>query len=519
MPILIAEDNNFYSRLLQQTLQGWGYDVVTVADGEAALNALRAPDAPRLAIIDWVMPKMDGPEVCRQFRADPDAAPVYILLLTSKSGRENLVTGLRSGADDYIQKPFDVEELRARVQVGLRIVDLQTRLSDRVHTLETALTRAQKLEAVGQLAGGVAHDFNNLLTVISGFSEMVLAGMTADHPHRPMIEEVYRAGERASMLTRQLLTFSRKDVAEPRLLDLNAVVDGAGKMLRRLIGEDVRLATAPGPALDNIHADPGQVEQVIMNLAVNARDAMPQGGRLTIETANVELGSEKARAPAGMQAGRYVLLSVTDTGHGMDASTQSRIFEPFFTTKGIGKGTGLGLATVYGIVRESGGHIDFSSEVGRGTTFNIYFPSAGPAEADAATENAREMPTGKGTVLLVEDDDSVREVIRLILQSLGYSVLEARGGAEALELSASFRGPLDLLLTDVVMPGMNGREVAEAVDKQRPGVKVLYVSGYTDDAVVRHGVLRAEAAFLRKPLTSVALGEKVRSLLGVQSPA
>ena len=380
--------------------------------------------------------------------------------------------------------------------------------------LEDQLRQAQKMEAVGQLAGGVAHDFNNLLTVINGFSEMMLAGLPADDPNRALVEEVYRAGERASMLTRQLLTFSRKEVVEPRVLDLNAVVEGAARMLRRLIGEDVRLETALAPDLDRVTADPGHVEQVIMNLCVNARDAMPRGGRLTIETANVDLDAGYTRQHAGVAPGRYVLLAVSDTGHGMTPEVQARIFEPFFTTKGVGKGTGLGLATVFGIVKGAGGHVGVYSEVGRGTTFKVYLPSAGqPADAADAGPGLPELPTGAGTILVVEDDDQVRNLTRMALETLGYTVLEAGGGPEAVRLAAAHPGPIDLVVTDVVMPGMSGREVAGAVRAACPGARVLFVSGYTDDAVVRHGVLTAEMAFLQKPFTLAALGEKVRAVL------
>jgi PAS domain S-box-containing protein len=380
--------------------------------------------------------------------------------------------------------------------------------------LEDQYRQAQKMEAVGQLAGGVAHDFNNLLTVINGFSEMMLAGLPPADPHRGAVEEIYKAGERAALLTRQLLTFSRKEVVKPRVLDLNAVVEGAARMLRRLIGEDVRLDAALATDLDRVKADPGQVEQVIMNLAVNARDAMPTGGRLTVETADVELDAGYARQHAGVAPGRYVLLAVSDTGHGMTPEVQARIFEPFFTTKAQGKGTGLGLATVFGIVKGAGGHVGVYSEVGRGTTFKVYLPSAGrPTDPAADGQGLPGLLTGTGTLLVVEDDEQVRGLTRMALETLGYTVLEAPGGPEAVHLAGAHAGPIDLLVTDVVMPGVSGREVAEAVRMGRPGVRVLFVSGYTDDAVIRHGVLTAEMAFLQKPFTLAALGEKVRAVL------
>jgi PAS domain S-box-containing protein len=383
--------------------------------------------------------------------------------------------------------------------------------------LEEQYRQAQKMEAIGQLAGGVAHDFNNLLTVISGFSELVLAGLAANDPNRGLIEEVYKAGERASLLTRQLLTFSRKEILAPKVLELNAVIEGTCKMLRRLIGEDIRLATAPATALDQVMADFGQLEQVLLNLAVNARDAMPTGGQLTIETLNVVLDEQYARTHAGVKPGRYVLLAVSDTGCGMTEEVKAKIFEPFFTTKGAGKGTGLGLATVFGIVQQSGGHVDVYTEVGQGTTFKIYLPSKGRTGLASASEvGTRALPSGNGTILIVEDDEQVRAMTQLALQTLGYQVLEARNGEEAARIGAAHASAIDLLITDVVMPGMSGRQVAEAIERLRPGIKVLYVSGYTDDAVVRHGILRSEAAFLQKPFTMLSLGHKVRDVLGVK---
>jgi PAS domain S-box-containing protein len=381
--------------------------------------------------------------------------------------------------------------------------------------LEEQYQQAQKMEAVGHLAAGVAHDFNNLLTIISGFSEMMLTALPAGDPNRGLIQSIYQAGERAALLTRQLLAFSRKQVIEPRVLDLNEVVGNAEKMLRRLIGEDVRLATVLAPNLDRIKADPGQVEQVIINLAVNARDAMPQGGRLTIETSNVELDENYARSHAEVKPGRHVMLAVTDTGSGMTEEVQRHVFEPFFTTKGPGKGTGLGLATVFGIVKQSGGHVWVYSEVGRGTTFKVYFPSVEEvAPARGSEESRPTAPSGTGTVLLVEDDKQVRGMTRFALQSFGYTVLEAQDGEEALRVAQAHSGAIDLLITDVVMPGIGGRRLAEALSRFRPGIKVLYVSGYTDDAVVRHGVLETEVAFLQKPFAMATLATKVRDVLG-----
>ena len=380
--------------------------------------------------------------------------------------------------------------------------------------LEMQLLQAQKMEAVGLLAGGVAHDFNNVLTAIGGYAELVREDLPGEDARRHDVEEILRATERAATLTRQLLAFSRRQVLAPRVLDLNGVVAGVDNMLRRLIGADVELRTALGPVLGAVRADPGQLEQVIMNLVVNARDAMPRGGKLTIETANAELDESYALEHPSVVAGPYVMLAVSDSGVGMDAATQARIFEPFFTTKEKGKGTGLGLATVYGIVKQSGGNIWLYSEPGRGTTFKIYLPRVDqPPEQPAAAPAPRAAPRGSETVLLVEDDEAVRALARKMLAAHGYTVLAAASGAEALKLAADHTGPIHLLVTDVVLPGMSGRELAARFQSVRPALKVLYTSGYTDEAIVHHGVLDPGIAFLQKPFTSGALARKVRETL------
>jgi two-component system cell cycle sensor histidine kinase/response regulator CckA len=426
----------------------------------------------------------------------------YEMSLTTKHGGKRTISWNSANRSN---KQGEIVEV---IGIGVDVTDRQQ--------LEEQLRQSQKLEAVGQLAGGVAHDFNNLLTVITGYSDLTLRRLDNKSPFRSSLEEIKKAGERAASLTRQLLAFSRKQVLQPKVLKLNAIVADIDKMLRRLIGEDIDALTLLEPSLGQVKADPGQIEQVILNLAVNARDAMPQGGKLTIETANVYLDDQYARGHTTIQPGRYVMLSVSDTGCGIDAETQARMFEPFFTTKEQGKGTGLGLSTVYGIVKQSGGHLWVYSEMGKGTTFKIYLPRVDEViESDEARDTLAELPQGKETVLLTEDEEQVRQMIRMILEMSGYCVLEASDGEEALAIYKQHEGQIDLVMTDVVMPQMSGRELAQSLEVLHPGIKVLYMSGYTDDAIVRHGLLDQEIAFLQKPFTPDALIRKVREVLDV----
>ncbi len=384
--------------------------------------------------------------------------------------------------------------------------------------LQQQLVQSQKMEAVGRLAGGIAHDFNNLLTVITSYCDLLLEDLARDDPKREDVEQVRKAADGATALTRQLLAFSRQQVLAPKVVSMSAVVSGVEKMLRRVIGEDVDLAARLDPDVGSVKADVGQLEQVLMNLAVNARDAMPAGGKLTIETANAEHDPDYAREHEAAAVRRFVMLAVSDTGIGMDEATKARIFEPFFTTKEPGKGTGLGLATVYGIVQQSGGFIWVYSEPGRGTTFKIYLPRVdAPAEGGAAAASG-DLPRGTETVLIVEDAAAVRAVMRHVLERQGYAVLEASNGAAALERVAGHPAPIHLLLTDVIMPGLSGRQLADRLAALRPDTRVLYASGYTDDAVVRHGVLESGIAYLQKPFTTESLARKVREVLDGPTP-
>ena len=382
--------------------------------------------------------------------------------------------------------------------------------------LQASFLQAQKMESVGRLAGGIAHDFNNLLTVMISTADLALGQLKEGDPLHADFQEVRRAAGRAAVLTRQLLAFSRKQVLQPAVLSLNAVVADMEKMLRPVIGEAIELVFAPAEDLGSVTVDPGQIEQVIMNLAVNARDAMPEGGKLTIETRNAELDDAYAAQHPSVRPGPHVMLAISDTGAGMDEATRAYIFEPFFTTKERGKGTGLGLSTAHGIVEQSGGSIRVDSEVGEGTTFTIYLPRVAEAARDDRPARAVTPARGTETILVVEDEQALRKAIKRILESAGYTVLAAANGGEALLLLEHHEGPVYLMLTDLVMPGLSGRELAQRLARMRPDVKVLYMSGYSDDTVVPHGVLDEGTHFVGKPFTIEELTRKVREVLDSQ---
>lgn len=614
--ILVVDDESIGRSVIQGLLGADGYDLQFASDGPSALEiASRSP--PDLVLLDIMMPGMDGFEVTKRIRATPGLAEIPVLLVTALDDRSSRLAGLEAGADDFITKPFDRAEMRARIRsilrlnrfrrlhveranyrhlfehapcglivmdettkvlqantvarslldqwalpaLALRITDLleasdQERLlrlladasksslkspgaEFRVKTklptwmdvtvcttgnggngdflialvdrtaerlLEHEFHQAQKMECVGRLAGGVAHDFNNLLTVINGFSSIAMEKLPAGGPLHEMITQIYEAGERAASLTRQLLAFSHKEMVAPVEIDLNAVVDGLQKMLRRLIGEHIQLEILLAPEPVRITADPGHIEQVLINLAVNSRDAMPNGGNLVIETERI---SPKAEGEPSL-----CRLSISDTGCGMSEAVREHIFEPFFTTKEVGKGTGLGLATVDGIVRRTGGKIRVESEVGKGTRIEIDFPcSASVDQAAPMKVESKAILTGTETILLAEDETSVREFATAVLQAAGYVVLPAVDGEDGLRAGLAWSGPLHLLLTDAVMPKMGGRELADRLTKSRPQVRLLYTSGYDDDVSLLHSVREGRESFLQKPYDVTKLLTKVREVL------
>jgi two-component system, cell cycle sensor histidine kinase and response regulator CckA len=492
-------------------LRSGGYDpsFEMVAESSRVRDALSTPWD--IAISDFQTAGCGALEALRIVQESGVDLPVIVI--SGKIKDADVLAVLKAGAADHMTRA-NLMRLNAAVERELRAARNRR---DRTR-LEEQFRQAQKMEAVGRLAGGVAHDFNNLLTVITGYSDLLLAGQDLKESHRSALEQIRRSAERGGALTNQLLAFSRPQPLQARPVRMNELALQMEKMFRRLIGEDIELVTIAAATEDTVEADPGRLEQVIMNLVVNARDAMANGGKLTIETGTVPLDGSFCAGQFGVEPGRYVVIAVTDTGAGMDSETQSHLFEPFFTTKKVGRGTGLGLATAYGIIRQSHGAIRFESELGKGTTASIYLPLVEDRKRAAAeTVPPRIAPTGAETVLLVEDEARVRKLILGILKAHGYTVLEATRGEEAIRLCKSRPGAIDLAVIDVVMPEMSGPDLARQIAPICPAMRVLYISGYTDEAVVHHGIPQSGVEFLQKPFLPEALLRKVREVLDARS--
>lgn len=511
--ILHLEDDPGDVALVQSTLESGGIPALTTcvqshADFVAALER----GGIDLILSDFTLPSFDGLSAAEIVRQRWPEIP--LILVSGSLGEDRAIDSFKSGATDYVLK-----ERLSRLVPAVRRAMQQVEARAESKRLEKQLIEAQKMEVIGHLAGGVAHDFNNILGVIVGYGDLLLLDPGLNSSHREFVEEIRQAAARATALTRQLLVISRKQTVQPVVLDLNQVVGEMDKMLRRLIGENILMTQVPGPALGRIRADAGYVGQVLMNLVINARDAMPDGGKITIATSNVTLDEAYASTHAGAQAGEHVMLSVSDTGTGMTSEVKARLFEAFFTTKPKGKGTGLGLATCQTIVKQSGGHLDVYSELGHGTTFKVYFPRVDqPLDTDTEFFHKGPLPRGTETILLVEDEPAVRHLASNVLTTQGYRVIRANNGRDGLHAAREHQGgPIHLVVTDVIMPQMDGKVMAEWLKATYPNLKVLFTSGYTDDAIARHGVLEPGVAFLPKPYTPAALAHKVREILDDKS--
>ena len=513
LQVLVVEDNESDSHLAVRELQRAGYEVTHLrVDTEPSLRTALNTCTWDIVISDYNMPGFKGTEALALVRDTHRELP--FIFVSGSIGEETAVAAMRAGANDYVMKG-NLNRLAPAIERELR----EARLRSERHGLEEQLRQAQKMEAVGRLAGGVAHDFNNILTAILSYSQMIQEQLGADHELLREVGEVEKAALRAAALTRQLLAFSRRQVLTPKVLDLNAVVAEIESMLKRLIGADVELSMLRGDDLWRVKADAGQIEQVLMNLVVNARDAMPEGGKITVQTANVEVGDGRE----GLSPGSYVSFAVIDTGTGMDEKTRAQIFEPFFTTKESGRGTGLGLSTVHGIVKQSGGAIAVESATGQGSTFTVYLPRVkATAESKPPEQRQEQGASGSESIMVVEDDELVRNVVGASLRLNGYKVVEVTDRTQALVVAETYgrtNMPMDLMLSDVVTPGMSPTELADRIRSIFPKIKILYMSGYNEHASSYDELLKGGRAFLQKPFTVTALLAKVREVLGQKSPA
>jgi two-component system cell cycle sensor histidine kinase/response regulator CckA len=514
--VLLVEDDAGDAILVERTLRRDGLQAqcerVDTADAMKAALERRPWD---VVLSDFTMPRFSGMAAFELLRATARDTP--FIFVSGTVGEENAVRAMKLGAADYLLKgqlarlvPAIQRELRDRDDRERRIAT-ERELRKALESKEEQLRQSQKMEAVGRLAGGVAHDFNNMLSVILGYSELAAAGLAPSDERFAHLQEVRKAGKRAADLTKQLLLFSRHQDPEQRVLDLNKLLGGADKLFRRLLGEDVELEYQPTSAPTPIRANPGHVEQVLMNLVVNARDAMPTGGKLTLATSSIVLSSAAELGVPSLGPGAYIRVSVSDTGTGMDRATQERIFEPFFTTKDAGKGTGLGLSMVFGIVQQSSGAIEVQTKLGQGTTFHLYFPRASTAPEETGMRTMPPARRGSETILLIEDEDGVRKIAQTILKRNGYTVLEARNAEQAVALCEEHLD-IGLVVSDIVMPKQSGPEVLRRIRASLPGVRVLFMSGYTDESLARYP-LEAGEAFLQKPFTPMSLAQKVREVL------
>ncbi len=547
--ILIVEDESIIGLDIQRRLTHMGYDVSDVAaSGEEALASIQE-HAPDLALMDiQIQGEMDGIETAKRIRQKLD---IPIVFLTANSDEDTLQRAKATDPHAYVLKPFKDHELNTTIEIALyrhsiekQLQEARDHLEVRVEErtaelaqvneelkreieerkradqarvlLEEKLRQSQKMEALGQLAGGVAHDFNNMLTIITGYSELVLDYTNKKELLYSDIAAIKEAGDRAAALTSQLLTFGRKQALERTVIDLNTIIEAAESMLKRMIGEDILFTTEKQKKPLYVRTDSGQFDQVLVNLVVNARDAMPQGGSVRIETQRVQLQQKLTNRFVDLPAGNYARLRIADTGEGMDNEALARIFEPFFTSKDEGKGTGLGLSIVYSIVDQSGGQIDVNSAPGEGTTFDIYLPlckKAPISQRHPPKRRRKKAVRNSGIILLVEDEDTVRNLVQRMLTDQGYDVLSANKGEEALALAKEHNDHIDLLLTDVIMPGMSGHQLAQTLGPQRPDMRILYMSGYTDDDVLRYGIKQGKVPFLQKPFSPDDLVAKVDQIL------